>query len=200
MSSGSESGDVAARASRSQALGVPATVRELLERVGIDGGEVKGADLPHNRWLSPGVWQVRTRAGQLAVLKYATSDRSQGETAWDAHWTARDRDPARWTYWAREPLAYQQDLPGAYAGSGIVAPVCLAVTVSDRDAVLLLQRETGTPGGGLAGHLLPPGGRSARPGSGAVPPRPAAAAFPVAEPVVPARVQLREAGRLGPAR
>lgn len=124
---------------------MPATVSNLLERMGVDA-EIAGAELPHNRWLSPGVWQVRTRAGQRAVLKYTTSDRSKGETAWDAHWTAGDHDQRRWTYWRREALAYQHHLAAAYAGSGIVAPECLAVDVTDRDAAMLLEWVPDEPG------------------------------------------------------
>lgn len=114
-------------------------VGELLERVGADATEVVAEELPHNGWLSPGVWRVRTRAGRLAVLKYTKSDRSRGSTRWEAHWTARDHDPRRWTYWCREPLAYQHDLAGAYDGSGITAPACLGVDVDDSEAVLLLE-------------------------------------------------------------
>ena len=90
---------------------VPAKVGELLERFGVDAEEVVADELAHNRWLSPEVWRVRTRGGQQAVLKYTRSDRSHGSTPWDAHWTARDHDPRRWTYWCREALAYQHDLP-----------------------------------------------------------------------------------------
>jgi hypothetical protein len=125
---------------------VPDTVGELLQRVGVDPHEVVAEELPHNRWLSPGVWRVRTREGQEGVLKYTTSGRSQGETPSDAHWTARDRDPRRWTYWCREPLAYQHDLAGAYAGTGVTAPACLGVRVDDSEAVLLLEWVSGEPG------------------------------------------------------
>jgi len=125
---------------------VLATLGELLERVGTDAAEVTADELPHNRWLSPEVWRVRTRAGQLAVLKYTCSDRSHGSTPWDAHWTVGDHDPRRWTYWCREPLAYQHDLPGAYYGSGIRAPACLGADVTGIDAVLLLQWIDGEPG------------------------------------------------------
>jgi Phosphotransferase enzyme family len=125
---------------------VPDTVGELLERVGVAADEVVAEELPHNRWLSPGVWRVRTRGGVAGVLKYTTSDRSRGDTPSDAHWTARDHDPRRWTYWCREPLAYQHDLAGAYAGSGIVAPACLGVHVDGSDAVLLLEWVGAEPG------------------------------------------------------
>ena len=125
---------------------MPGTVGELLKRVGVDAEEVVADDLPHNRWLSPGVWRVRTSTGQLAVLKYTRSDRSHGNTPWDAHWTARDQDPRRWTYWCREPLAYQNDLAGAYSGSGITAPTCLGVDVDASEAVLLLEWVEGEPG------------------------------------------------------
>ena len=122
------------------------TVAELLGRLGVDAGGVAVEELPHNRWLSPGVWRVRTGAGQLVVLKYSRSDRSQGETPWDAHWTAGDDDPRRWTYWGREPLAYQHDLPGAYAGSGITGPECLAVQIGQTESGLLLEWVDGEPG------------------------------------------------------
>jgi Phosphotransferase enzyme family len=122
-------------------MAAPATAAELLERLGVDpaGADADGDELQHNRWLSPGVWRIRTGNGQRAVLKYAQVGRARGETAWDAHWTAGDLDPHRWTYWRREPLAYQSGLPAAYAGSGIVAPACLALDVGDTDAALLLE-------------------------------------------------------------
>jgi hypothetical protein len=135
-----------------------ATAEELLERLGIDpaGADADGDELQHNRWLSPGVWRIRTGSGQRAVLKYAQTGRSRGETAWDAHWTADDLDPHRWTYWCREPLAYQAGLPAAYAGSGIVAPACLALDISDTDAALLLEWADGRPGEfwPVTGHRL----------------------------------------------
>jgi hypothetical protein len=129
-----------------QAGGVLPTVDELLERLGVDPGGVTAEELPHNRWLSPGVWRVRASDGQLTVLKYMRSGRSRGETPWDAHWTAGDHDLHRWTYWCREPLAYQSDLPGAYAGSGITAPACLGAYVDGQQAALLLEWADGEPG------------------------------------------------------
>jgi Phosphotransferase enzyme family len=125
---------------------VLATVEEMLECVGVDAGGVVAEELTHNRWLSPGVWRVRTSDGRLAVLKYTRSGRSRGSTPWEAHWTARDHDPRRWTYWCREPLAYQHDLAGAYAGTGITAPACLGVHVDRGEAVLLLEWAAGEPG------------------------------------------------------
>jgi hypothetical protein len=122
------------------------TPGELLQRLGVDPAGATAAELPHNRWLSPGVWRIRTGSGQLAVLKYTQSARSRGETPWDAHWTAGDLDPHRWTYWSREPLAYQSGLPRAYAGSGVVAPACLGVHVGDTEAALLLEWADGQPG------------------------------------------------------
>jgi hypothetical protein len=127
-------------------VGVPPRVEELLERLGVEASEVSADDLPHNQWLSSGVWRVRTSAGRAAVLKYTRSDRSRGETPWDAHWTARDQEPHRWTYWRREPLAYQHHLADAYAGSGITAPACLGAHVDDREALLLLEWAGGEPG------------------------------------------------------
>jgi hypothetical protein len=129
----------AARGPVGQHAEVLATVEELLERVGVDADGTVAEELPHNRWLSPGVWRVRTGAGRLAVLKYSRSDRSPGATPMEAHWTARDHDPRRWTYWCRKALAYKHDLASAYAGSGITAPACLGAYVDDSEAVLLLE-------------------------------------------------------------
>jgi hypothetical protein len=125
---------------------MPETVGELAGRLGVDADEVAGEELAHNPWLSPGVWRVRTREGRQGVLKYTSSDRSRGDTPWEAHWTARDHDPRRWTYWCRESLAYQHDLAVAYAGSGIVAPACLGVDVKGGESVLLLEWANGEPG------------------------------------------------------
>ncbi len=122
------------------------TAEQLLGRLGVgtEGGATE--ELPHNRWLSPGVWRVRTRQGRPAVLKYTNFNRTRGGTPWEAHWTAEDQSPTRWTYWAREPLAYHHQLPDAYAGSGITAPVCLEAKVDDREAILLLEWVEGQPG------------------------------------------------------
>jgi hypothetical protein len=57
-----------------QASEAPTTVGELLERVGVNATKVEAEELSHNRWLSPGVWRIRTREERLAVLKYTTSD------------------------------------------------------------------------------------------------------------------------------
>ena len=122
------------------------TAEDLLKRLGVDPAGAVAEELAHNRWLTPGVWQIRTGNGQRAVLKYTQAARSRGATAWDAHWTAGDTDPHRWTYWRREPLAYQSGLPAAYDGSGITAPACLAVHVGETDATLLLEWVEGRPG------------------------------------------------------
>jgi hypothetical protein len=125
---------------------VPATVGELLERVGAGAAEVIAGELPHNRWLSPGVWQIRTAAGRPAVLKYTAADRGAGDTPWGAHWTAGDHDQRRWTYWCREPLAYQHDLVRAFSAGGIVSPACLGLDVTGSDAALLLDWVDGAAG------------------------------------------------------
>ena len=122
------------------------TVEELLGRLGVAAGRGGIEELPHNRWLSPGVWRVRTKDGDLAVLKFLRSDRSRGETPWDTHWTTQDHDPQRWNYWAREPLAYQHHLTNVYAQAGIRAPACLGSRVDDREALLLLEWVDGQPG------------------------------------------------------
>lgn len=43
------------------------TVEELLQRLGADPDGVVADELPHNRWLSPGVWRVRAAEGQRAL-------------------------------------------------------------------------------------------------------------------------------------
>jgi hypothetical protein len=138
--------EVAVRPRVRQTAEVLATVEEMLERVGVPPRGVVATELPHNGWLSPGVWQVRTSSGQHGVLKYTSSERSRGATLWEAHWTARDGDPRRWTYWRREPLAYQHDLAGAYAESGITAPRCLGLHIDGVEAVLLLEWVDGEAG------------------------------------------------------
>ena len=156
---------------------MPETVGELLARVGVDADEVVAEELPHNRWLSPGVWRIRIGGARERVLKYTRSDRSRGETPWDAHWTARDDDPRRWTYWCRESLAYQYDLAGAYAGSGIRAPTCLGVHVDGSEAVLLLEWVGTSPAN--SGRSRPTVRRqSARTCAGAIPARRPAAGIP----------------------
>lgn len=123
-----------------------ATVEELLKRAGVGWDGVTPRSLAHNRWLSAGVWRIRTSSGRLAVLKHATAERPGDATPAQAHWSAGNDDPRRWTYWCREPLAYQAGLAGAYAGSGIVAPACLGVRVDSDEAVLLLEWVEGEPG------------------------------------------------------
>ncbi len=85
------------------------------------------------------MWRVRSTKGRLAVLKYMRSDRSAGETPWDAHWTAQDQDPRRWNYWAREPLAYQHHLTDVFAEAGIHPPACLGSEIDNQEALVLLE-------------------------------------------------------------
>jgi hypothetical protein len=119
---------------------------ELLRRLRVDPAGVSVDELPHNRWLSPGVWRVQTGRRQQAVLKYTNAARPTGESSWDAHWTAGDHDPRRWTYWCREPLAYQSEVTTFFAAGGLTAPPCLGAHVDDTEAVLLLQWVDGEPG------------------------------------------------------
>src|ERR1700722_18277096 len=144
--------------------GMIPTPAELLRRLGGGAEGATAAELPHNRWLSPGVWRIRAGSGQSAVLKYTQSARSRGETSWDAHWTAGDLDPHRWTYWNREPLAYQTSLPGAYAGSGVTAPpawACTSVTPRRRCCWSGPTAGRGSPGRAPA-TARPPRGRAGR--------------------------------------
>jgi hypothetical protein len=62
------------------------TVGEMLERVGVGAAGVVAAELPHNKWLSPGVWRVRTSAGQLGVLKYTNAEHTAPPRAGCLRW------------------------------------------------------------------------------------------------------------------
>lgn len=120
--------------------------KELLTRLDIDPDGVEAEELPHNRWLTPGVWRIRDGHGLDAVLKHVTADRDRGQTAWDGHWTAGDHHERRWTYWKREALAYSEGLVEAYQGSGIGAPPRRAARVDTGDALLLVEWVHGEPG------------------------------------------------------
>lgn len=122
------------------------TPAELLYRLHVDADGMSVDELPHNRWLSPGVWRVQDGSGRQAVLKYTTADRPSGRTAWDAHWTAHDNDPCRWTYWCREPLVYQSEVLSVFAAGGLTAPRCLGAHLDAGEAVLLLEWADGVPG------------------------------------------------------
>jgi hypothetical protein len=116
----------------------------LLARLGFDGEGVWVEELPHNRWLTPGVWRVRNDTGLDAVLKHMSAERERGQTEWESHWTADDRRPSRWTYWAREILAYREGLIASY--QGISAPEYLGSHLGETEALLLTAWVDGTPG------------------------------------------------------
>jgi hypothetical protein len=120
--------------------------RTLLARLDIDPDGVDVEELPHNRWLTPGVWRIRDAHGLDAVLKLATSQRPRGETPWDSHWTAGDLRESSWTYWKREALAYSEGVVDACEGSGIGPPRCLAARVEATEALLLVEWVQGEPG------------------------------------------------------
>ena len=120
--------------------------KALLARLDIDPDGVEAQELPHNRWLTPGVWRIRDGHGLDAVLKHLTADRNRGETAWDGHWTAGDDRERSWTYWKREALAYSEGLVDAYEGSGIGAPKCVAARVDAGESLLLIEWVHGEPG------------------------------------------------------
>ena len=123
-----------------------AAVDARLRRVGVTAVAAEAEELPHNHRLTAGVWRVRSRDGRRMVLKYLCADREPGERVWDRHWTSGNRDPERWNYWAREPLAYQHHLTDVYSAAGIRAPACLGCLVDDREALLLLDWVDGEPG------------------------------------------------------
>lgn len=81
--------------------------------------------------VTGGIWRVRGE-GFSYVLKVVRGDRPD-ETG---RWPVGD-DPRHWNYWRREPLAYETDLPDAFAGSGLRAPVCYAVVEREPKVVAL---------------------------------------------------------------
>ena len=90
--------------------GMIPTPAELLRRLGVDAEGATAAELPHNRWLSPGVWRIRAGSGQPAVLKYTQSARSRGEV--DAGFKFRERSQVLQfnARWARQALDLADEL------------------------------------------------------------------------------------------
>jgi phosphotransferase family enzyme len=117
---------------------------EGLERLGLDPSEFLVSDVPHNRWLTPGIWQLSS-SGKRLILKCLSSDRELPQTAWDAHWTAGSEDPRHWNYWAREGLAYLSRMVECYEPRGIVAPELVAAKQDANEIVLLLEFADGQP-------------------------------------------------------
>src|SRR5205814_937762 len=65
-----------------------------LRRLGLDGSGFSIEELAHNRWLTPGIWQVVSPRERM-VLKCLARDRPTPGSAWDAHWTRGAGDPRR---------------------------------------------------------------------------------------------------------
>jgi hypothetical protein len=118
---------------------------KALARLGRDPSEFSIAEVPHNRWLTPGIWQVTSSSGR-SILKCLGSERGAPRSGWDAHWTAGSDDPGRWNYWAREGLAYLNGTVDAYETAGIVAPHLIASDHDNDHFVLLLDFADGQPG------------------------------------------------------
>ena len=116
----------------------------LLERVGLDPSGWSITDLPHNRWLTPGIWQLE-RGDERVVVKWLSTFGDSGSTPWENHWTLRSDEPKRWNFWAREPHAFQSNLVGSFSGEGMMAPRCLGVDVGSGDAVVVLEFVDGVP-------------------------------------------------------
>jgi hypothetical protein len=121
------------------------TLESLLRRVGLDGDGWAATDVAHNRWLTPGIWQLE-RNGERVIVKWLSANRDGGSTEYENHWTANSHEPTRWNYWAREALAYRDGLASVFADAGLHAPRCLGVDCTDTDAVFALAFERGTPG------------------------------------------------------
>lgn len=123
---------------------VEVQLAEALTKLGVNPSDVSFEEMPHNRWLTPGIWGV-SWPGQRAVLKVLSSDRPPPATAWDAHWTSGAGQSRRWNYWAREGLAYRHRLADAFEHGGIGSPALLAADYADDSIVLLLEHVDGRP-------------------------------------------------------
>ena len=117
----------------------------LLSRVGLDPSGWEPTEVAHNRWLTPAIWLLR-RGDERIALKWLSARRDMGATAWEGHWTANSDGPQRWNYWAREALAYEHGITETFASSGLAAPPCIGVDISDDDAVLALSFVDGIGG------------------------------------------------------
>jgi hypothetical protein len=125
---------------------VSADPAQILRRLGVelDPSEPAVADVPHNRWLTSGIWKV-AREAEPVVVKILRRSSDEPVTAWDAHWTAGSDDPQHWNYWAREGLAYLSGLVTAYEDGGIVGPALLAADQRQDEIVLVLEFVEGRP-------------------------------------------------------
>jgi hypothetical protein len=118
--------------------------REALRRVRLDPDECEVTDVAHNRWLTPGIWQVTGPHGRC-IVKCLGLERPAVKSAADRHWVDGAERQEHWNYWAREWLAYTRGLTEVYAGSGLVAPSLLASDQGENDVVLLLEYADGMP-------------------------------------------------------
>ena len=112
----------------------------LLRRVGFDAEGWIVSDLPHNRWLTPGIWHLQ-RGDERLVMKWLSASKPKGINPFEAHWSANSLTPTRWNYWAREALAYQSGLLERRFGGtdGFELPQVIAIDVTATDAVVLLS-------------------------------------------------------------
>ena len=117
----------------------------LLRRVGLETAGWEPTEVAHNRWLTPAIWLLQHGDDRI-VLKWLSARRDAGATAWEGHWTADSNGPQRWNYWAREALAYEHGIAETFASSGLAAPPCIGVDITDDDAVLALSFVDGVGG------------------------------------------------------
>jgi hypothetical protein len=123
---------------------VTITAGEALRAVGLDPAACEVEDTVHNALLTPALWRVTTADGCLA-LKVVTRERSQGDGAFQAHWTAGADEPRHWNHWPREALAYREGVTEAFASGGIHGPAVVATDIDDQRAILLIEWAAGTP-------------------------------------------------------
>jgi hypothetical protein len=117
---------------------------QAMRRLSLDPAEFVVTEVPHNRWLTPGIWQI-TSSDTRMIVKHLALERGAPASESEAQWTVGADRPRRWNYWARESLAYRSGLVNAYATAGITAPALLGDDHSETDALLLLEYADGEP-------------------------------------------------------
>jgi len=109
-----------------------------------DGSRVSVESLPRNPWLTSAIWLVRDDRRSIVVKRTAISC-DKPDDAWSAHWTYGAHIETHWNYWKREALAYQNDIPGCFRKSGILAPAALLVQSDGDHANLWLEAVSANP-------------------------------------------------------
>ena len=130
---------------------VSSVLTQLLGRLGLATSGWETHEPAHNRWLTPGIWDLRRSdangggTSTRLIVKHLSRYRPGGQSDYERHWTANSDDPRRWNYWAREALAYESGAVQSFATAGLAAPQCVGVEITDDDAIVALQFVDGIP-------------------------------------------------------